>query len=133
MVKFCLIVQNVEQKQFHSGQKAMHREETTTLTTYLSDNLKIFTCLNPLDFKPIAIFNRTQDLSVPIQVNYSVDQQKRANYFHNRPGVAQQPQYNSLYSTAAKRYLATITLSPDELDSLEAFLPVIDNFYHFQL
>ena len=25
------------------------------------------------------------------------------------------------------------TLSPDELDSFRAFLPVIDNFYHFQL
>ena len=32
-----------------------------------------------------------------------------------------------------KRYFAAITLSPDELDSFRAFLPVIDNFYHFQL
>ena len=110
----------------------MHREETATLTTYRSDNLKIFTCLTPLDDQPIVIFNRVQDPCVPIQNNYSVDQQKRENFFNSRPGVAQQSRYNPLYSTAAKRYFATITLSPEELGSFRAFLPVIDNFYHFQ-
>ena len=54
------------------------------------------------------------------------------NYLNNKPNTAQ-PRYNLLYSAAAKRYFATITLSPDELDSFRAFLPVIDNFYHFQL
>ena len=111
----------------------MHREDTATLTTYLSDNLKTFTCLTPLDDRPIVIFNRVQDPSPPIQNNFSSDQQNRANYLNNKPNTAQQPRYNSLYSTAAKRYFATITLSPDELDSFRAFLPVIDNFYHFQL
>ena len=111
----------------------MHREDTATLTTYLSDNLKIFTCLTPLDDQPIVIFNRVQDPSPPIQNNFSSDQQNRANYLNNKPNTAQQPRYNSLYSAAAKRYFDTITLSPDELDSFRAFLPVIDNFYHFQL
>ena len=111
----------------------MHREDTATLTTYLSDNLKIFTCLTPLDDQPIVIFNRVQDPSPPIQNNFSSDQQNRANYLNNKPNTAQQPRYNSLYSAAAKRYFATITLSSDELDSFRAFLPVIDNFYHFQL
>ena len=111
----------------------MHREDTATLTTYLSDNLKIFTCLTPLDDQPIVIFNRVQDPSPPIQINFSSDQQNRANYLNNKPNTAQQPRYNSLYSAAAKRFFATITLSPDELDSFRAFLLVIDNFYHFQL
>ena len=111
----------------------MHREDTATLTTYLSDNLKILTCLTPLDDQPIVIFNRVQDPSPPIQNNFSSDQQNRANYLNNKPNTAQQPRYNSLYSAAARRYFATITLSPDELDSFRAFLPVIDNFYHFQL
>ena len=111
----------------------MHREDTATLTTYLSDNLKIFTCLTPLDDQPIVIFNSVQDPSPPIQNNFSSDQQNRANYLNNKPNTAQQPRYNSLYSAAAKRYFATITLSPDEQDSFRAFLPVIDNFYHFQL
>ena len=111
----------------------MYSEDTSTLITYLSDNLKIFTCLTPLDDQPIVIFNRVQDPSPPIQNNFSSDHQNRANYLNNKPNAAQQPRYNSLYSTAAKRYFATITLSPDELDSFRAFLPVIDNFYHFQL
>ena len=111
----------------------MHREDTATLTTYLSDNLKIFTCLTPLDDQPIVIFNRVQDPSPPIQNNFLSDQQNRANYLNNKPNTAQQPRYNSLYSAAAKRYFAAIVLSPDELDSFRAFLPVIDNFYHFQL
>ena len=111
----------------------MHREDMATLTTYLSNNLKIFTCLPPLDDEPIIIFNRVQDPSPPIQNNFSSDHQNRANYLNSKPNTAQQPRYNSLYSAAAKRYFATITLSPDELDSLRAFLPVIDNFYHFQL
>ena len=89
--------------------------------------------LTPLDDQPIVIINRAQDPSVSKQNNYSVDQQKQENIFNNIPGVAQQPRYSPLYSTAAKRYLAKITLSPDEIDSLRAFLPVIDNFYHFQL
>ena len=111
----------------------MHREYTANLTTYLSDNLKIFTCLTPLDDQPIVIFNRVQDPSQPIQNNVSSDQQNRANYLNNKPNTAQQPRYNSLCSAAAKRYFATITLFPDELDNFKAFLPVIDNFYHFQL
>ena len=111
----------------------MHREDTAFLTTYLSDNLKIFTCLTPLDNQPIVIFNRVQDPSPPIQNNFSSDQQNRANYLNNKPNTAQQLRYNSLYSAAAKRYFATFSLSPDELDSCRAFLPVIDNFYHFQL
>ena len=89
--------------------------------------------MTPLDDQPIVIFNRDQDPSPPIQNNFSSDQQNRANYLNNKPNTAQQSRYNSLYSTAAKRYFATITLSPDELDSFRAFLPVIDNFYHFQL
>ena len=132
-VKYSIIVQNVKPEYFHSGHKMMHREETATLATYLSDNLKIFTCLTPLDDQPIVLFKRVQDPCVPIQNNSSVDQQKRENFFNSRPGVAQQPRYKPLYSTAAKRYFATITLSPEELDSFRAFLPVIDNFYHFQL
>ena len=111
----------------------MHREETATLTIYLSDSLKIFTCVTPLDDQPIVLFNRVQDPCVPIQNSYLVDQQKRAKFFNIRPGVAQPPRYNPLYSTASKRYFATITLSAEELDSFRAFLPVIDNFYHFQL
>ena len=39
----------------------------------------------------------------------------------------------ALHNNPAKRYFATIALSPEELDSFRAFLPVIDNFYHFQL
>ena len=96
----------------------MHREDTATLTTYLSDYLKIFTCLNPLDDQPIVIFNRVQDPSPPIQNNFLSYQQNRANYLNNKPNTAQQPRYNALYSAAAKRYFATITLSPDELDLL---------------
>ena len=111
----------------------MHREDTATLTTYLSENLKIFTCLTPLDDQPIVIFNRVQDPSPPIQNNFSSDQQNRANYLNNKPNAAQQPRYNSLYSAASKRYFATFDLSPDKLDSFRAFLPVVDNFYHFQL
>ena len=111
----------------------MHREDTATLTTYLSDNLKIFTCLTPLYDQPIVIFNRVQDPSPPIQNKFSSDQKNRTNYLNNKPNTAQQPRYNSLYSAAAKTYFATITLSADELDSFRAFLPVIDNFYHFQL
>ena len=111
----------------------MHREDTATLTTYLSDNLKIFTCLTPLDDQPIVISNRVQDPSAPIQNNFSSDHQNRANYLNSKPNTAQTPRYNSLYSAAAKRYFATITLSPDKLDSFRAFLPVIDNFYQFQL
>ena len=110
----------------------MHREDTTTLKTYLSDKLKVFTCLTPLDDQPIVIFNRVQDPSAPIQKNFSSNQQIRANYLNNKPNTAQQPRYNSLYSAAAKRYFATITRSPDKLDSFRAFMPVIDNFYHFQ-
>ena len=111
----------------------MHREVMATLTTYLSDNCKIFTCFTPPDDQPIVIFNRVQDPSPPIQNNLSSDQENRANYLYNKPNTAQQPSYNSLYSAAAKRYFATINLSPDELDSFRAFLPVIDSFYHFQL
>ena len=112
----------------------MHRQETATLTTYLSDNLKIFTCLTPLDNQPIVIFNRVQDPSPLIQKYFSSDQQNqnRVNYLNNKPNTAQ-PRYNSLYSAAAKHNFATITLSPEELDSFRAFLPVIDNFYHFSL
>ena len=132
-VKYSIIVQNVKTEYFHSGHKVMHRKETATLTTYLSDNLKIFTCVTPLDDQPIVLFNRVQDPCAPIQNNYIVDQQKRANFFNIRPGVAQQPRYNPLYSTASKRYFSTITLSAEELDSFRAFLPLIDNFYHFQL
>ena len=111
----------------------MHREDTANLITYLSDNLKIFTCLIPLDDQPIVIFNRVQDPSPLIQNNFSSDQQNRANYLNNERNTALQPLFNSLYSAAAKRYFATIILSPNELDSFRAFLPVIDNFYHFQL
>ena len=111
----------------------MHREDTATLTTYLSDNLKIFTCLTPLDDQPIVIFNRVQDPSPPILNNFLSDQQNRANYLNNKPNTAQQPRNSSLYSAAAKRYFATTTLSPDELDRFRAFLPVIDIFYHLQL
>ena len=109
------------------------QKETATLTTYLSDNLKIFTCVTPLDDQPKVIFNRVQDPCVPLQNDYSFDQQKRANFFNIRPGVAQQPRYNPLYSTASKCYFATITLSAEELDSFRAFLPVINNFYQFQV
>ena len=126
-------MQNVKPEYFHSGHKVMHREVTATLTSYLSDNLKMFTCVTPLDDQPIVIFNRVQDPCVPIQNNYSVDQQKRANFFNIRPGVAQQPRYNPLYSTVSKRYFATITLSAEELDSFRVFLPVIDHFYLFHL
>ena len=111
----------------------MHREDTATLTTYLSDKLKLFTCMTPLDDQPIVIFNRVQDPSLPIQNNFSSNQQNRENYINNKPNTAQQPRYNSLYSSVAKRYFETITLSPDELDSFRDFLPVIDNFYPFQL
>ena len=111
----------------------MHREDTATLTTYLSENFKIFICLTPLDDQPIVLFNRVQDPSPSIKNNFSSDQQNRANQLNNKSNTAQQPRHNSLYSAAAKRYFATITLSPDELDSFRAFLPVIDNFYHFQL
>ena len=128
-----LPAQNVKQEYFHSGHKVMHREDTASLTTYLSDNLKIFTCLTPLDDQSIVTFNGIQDTSPPIQNNFSSDQQNRANYLNNEPNTAQKPRYNSLYSAAAKRYFATITLSPDEIGSLRSFLPVIDNFYHFQL
>ena len=58
----------------------MHREDTATLTTYLSDNLKIFTCLTPLDHQPIIIFNRVQDLSPPIQNNFSSDITKNLSH-----------------------------------------------------
>ena len=132
-VKHSIVVQNVKPEYFHSRHKVMHREETATLTTYLPDNLKILTCVTPLDDQPIVIFDRVQDPCAPIQNNYSVDQQKRANFFNTKPGLAQQPRYNPLYSTAAKRYFTTITLSPEELDSFRALLPVIDNFYHFKL
>ena len=111
----------------------MQRKDTATLTTYLSDNLKIFTCLTPLDDRPIVIFNRVQDPSPAIQNNFSSDQQNQANYLNNKPNSAQQPHYNSLYSAAAKRYSANISLSLVELDSFRPFLPVIDNFYNFQL
>ena len=111
----------------------MHREDTATFTTYLSDNKKIFTCLPPLDDQPIVIFNRVQDPSPPIKNNFSSDQQNQATYLNNQTNTAQQPRYNSLYSAAAKRYFATNTFSPDELDSFRAFLPLIDNFYPFQL
>ena len=132
-INYQITARNVEQEYFHKGHKVMQREDTATLTTYLSDNLKIFTCLTPLDDQPIVIFNRVQDPSPPIQNIFSSDQQNRANYLNNKPNTAQQPRYNSLYSAAAKRYFATITFSPDELDGFRAFLPVIDNFYHFQL
>ena len=131
-INYQITARNVKQEYSHSGHKVMQREDTATLTTYLSDNLKIFICLTPLDDQPILIFNRVQDPSPPIQNNFSSDQQNRANYLNNKPNTAQ-PRYNPLYSAAAKRYFATITLSPDELDSFRAFLPVIDNFYHFQL
>ena len=79
------------------------------------------------------MFNRVLDTSSPIQNNFSSDQQNRAKYLNNKPNTAQQLRYSSPYSTAAIRYFATITPSPDELDSFRAFLPVIDNFYYFQL
>ena len=105
-VRYSIIVQNVKPEYFHSGHKVKHREETATLTPYLSDNLKIFTCLTPLDDQPIVIFNRVQDPCVPIQNNYSVDQQKRENFFstadpalHNNPAttrcIAQQQNVTS--------------------------------------
>ena len=97
---------------FQSAQKVMHREETATVTTYLSDILKINTCLTPLDNQPIVILNRIQDPSPPVQNNFSSDQQNRVKYLNNKPHRAQ-PRYNSLYSAAAKRYFATITLSPE--------------------
>ena len=130
---YSIIVQNIRPEYFRSEHKVMHREETATLTTYLSDNLKIFTCLTPLDDQPIVIFNRVQGPCVTIQNIFSVDQQKRANFFNKRSGVAKQPRYNPLYIIAAKRYFATITLSPEELYCFRAFLPVIDILYHFQL
>ena len=113
----------------------MHREDTATLTTYLSVYLKIFTCLTPLDDQPIIIFNRVQDPSPTIQNIFSSDQQNLANCLNNKPNTAQQNRYSSLYSTAAKRYFATITLSPDKQDSFRTFLPVpvTDKLYHFQL
>ena len=111
----------------------MHREDTATLPTYLSDNLKIFARLTPLDDEPIVVFNRAQDSSPPIQIKFSSDQQNRAIFLNSNSNAAQQSRYNSLISTAAKRYFATITLSPDELASFRAFLSVIDNFCHFQL
>ena len=89
---------NVKQKYFHCGHKVMHREDKATLTTYLSDNMKIFTCSTPLDDQPIVIFNRVQDPSPPIQNNFSSDQQNRANYLNNKTNTAQQPRYNSLYT-----------------------------------
>ena len=88
--------------------------------------------MTPLDDQPIEIFNRVQDPSPSIENNFSSDQQNRENYLNNKPNTAQQPRCNSLYSAAAKQFFATITLSPDELDSFRSFLPVIDNFYHFQ-
>ena len=69
----------------------MHREKTATLTTYLSDNLNIFTCVTHLDDQPIVIFNSVEDPCVPIQNNYSVDQQKEQFFstpdpvLHNNP------------------------------------------------
>ena len=110
----------------------VHREHTATLSTYLSDNLKIFTCLTPLDGEPILIFNKVQDASPPIQIKFSSDQQNRANFLNNNSKAAQQSRYKLLFSTAAKHYFATITLSPDELHSFRAFLPVTDKFCHFQ-
>ena len=83
-------------------------------------------------WKPIVILSRVQDPSPPIQNNFSSDKKNRVNYLNNNPNTAQS-RYNLLYSSAAKRYFATITLSPEELDSFRAFIPVIDNFYHFQL
>ena len=74
-----------------------------------------------------------RDSSPPIQKNFSSGQQRRVNYFNNKPNAAKHYYYNSLSSSAANRYFATFTLSPDELDSFRAFLPVIDNFYHFKL
>ena len=104
-VRYSIIVQNVKPEIFYSGHKVMHREETETLTTYLSDNLKIFTCLTPLDNQPIVLFNRVQDPSPPMQNKFSSDQQNRVNYLNNKPNTAQ-PRFNSLYSSAAKRYIA---------------------------
>ena len=104
-INYQITAQKVKQECFHSGHKVMHREDTSTLTTYLSDNSKIFPCLTPLDNQPIVIFNRVQDPSPPIQNNFSSDQQNRANYLNNKPNTAQQPRYNSLHSAAAKRYL----------------------------
>ena len=101
----------------------MHREDTATLTTYLSDNLKIFTCLTPLQ--------SSGSLSTKTEY-FSSDQQNRVNHLNNKPNTAQS-RYNSLCSSAAKPYFATITLSPEEIDSFRAFFPVIENFYHFQL
>ena len=111
----------------------MHREDKAILTTYLTDKLKIFSCLTPLDDQPIEYFNSVQDPSPPIQNTFSSDQQNQANYLNIKPNTAQQPRYNSLYSAAAKLYFATITLSPDKLECFKAFVPVIDIFYHFQL
>ena len=128
--KYQITAQNVMQEYFYNGHKVMHREDTATLTTYLSDNMKIFTCVTPLDDQPTVIFNRIQDPSPPIQNNFSIDQQNRANYLNNKPNTAQHPRYISLYSAAAKRYFATITLSSDKLDNFRAFLPMIDNFYY---
>ena len=128
-----ITARNLKQINFYSGHKVMHRKDTATLTTYLSDNLMIFTCLTPIDDQPIVIFNSVQDPSPPIQINFSRDQQNRANYLNKKPNRAQQPRYSSLYSAAAKRYIATITLSPDELGSFSSLLPVIESFCHFQL
>ena len=69
----------------------MHREDTAILATNLSVNMKIFTCLTPLDHQPIVILNRVQDPSPPIHSNFSSDQQNRANYLNDKKNTPQQP------------------------------------------
>ena len=85
--RYSIIVQNVKLEFFDSGHKVMHREEKAKLNIYLSDNMKIFTCMTPFDDQPIVVFNRVQDPCVPIQNNYSVDQQKPANFFNTRTAL----------------------------------------------
>ena len=109
----------------------MQREESASLATYLPKNLKIFSCVTLHDDQPGIIFLRNQDSCIPPQ-NYLFDWQQKGSNSLTSQMLLQQPHHESLYSTAVKRYFATITLSQDKIDSFKALLPVIDKLYYLQ-
>ena len=72
-------------------------------------------------------FPRTQDPSLPPQT-YSIDQRQKGSIFKNETDVEEEHRYSSLYSTAVKRYFATIRNHKTSLIALEGFSLLSINF-----
>ena len=111
----------------------MHREDTATLTNYLSDNLMMFTCLTPLDDHPLY----STEFGIPLH-QYRIIFQV-INRIERTISTINETLHNNLVTPCfiAQQqnviYFATINLSTEKLDRFRALSPVIENFINFQM